>query len=513
MSDEIELKFLIASDEMQRFQRHPLVKALTRQKLPAQRLLSIYYDTPDCALHKQRVALRLRHVGRRWIQTVKTEGRVSAGLHERPEWECDTTKDTFVFDTIPDPAVREFFADEQLQRALQPVFVTEFTRVRRILELASSDVVECSLDRGEIRAGDERLPICEIELELKSGKPTRLFEFTLSLQDTLSLKLENVSKAERGYQLVTHTASVPVKAKTLELDTSLSVREAFIRIFQSCMEHLQANEEGLLRGDNDSEFVHQMRVALRRARSALRMFSSILSSEKTEAVSQELRWLASALNGARNWDVFVLTTLPPILVGFPDHQGLAWLHTHSATIRQYSNAQARDAVASPRYQRFLLTLGAWLCTLAEPTASANGAAKSGDTDLCAFAETILQKRHRQLKKRGKHVTTLSPAERHAVRIAAKKLRYAAEFFSSIYPGKRTRKYIGALAALQDVLGTLNDSATTETLLQEIVAAEDMAAHQHPEGIVLGWVQGATHARLAELARTWDAFIEQKPFWR
>ena len=108
---------------------------------------------------------------------------------------------------------------------------------------------------------------------------------------------------------------------------------------------------------------------------------------------------------------------------------------------------------------------------------------------------------------------MGKAERHAVRIAAKKLRYAAEFFSSLYPGKRTRKYIGALAALQDFLGTFNDSATTETLLQEIITAEDMAAHHHPEGVVLGWVQGASHARLAELARTWDAFIEQKPFWR
>jgi triphosphatase len=111
------------------------------------------------------------------------------------------------------------------------------------------------------------------------------------------------------------------------------------------------------------------------------------------------------------------------------------------------------------------------------------------------------------------VTILSPAERHVVRIAAKKLRYAAEFFSSMYPSKRTRKYISALAALQDVLGTFNDNATTETLLQEIITAEDMATHQHPDGVVLGWVQGASHARLAELARTWDAFIEQKPFWR
>jgi inorganic triphosphatase YgiF len=512
MNNETELKLLIAPADIPRFLRHPLVKALTRQKLPPQRLLSIYYDTRDFTLYQQRIALRLRQVGRRWIQTVKTEGSVAAGLHERPEWECDTTKDTFAFDAIPDPAVRKFFADEQLQQALQPVFVTEFTRTRRLLEFLSGDAVECSIDRGEIRAGDDRLPICEVELELKSGGPVQLFEFALNLQETLLLKLENVSKAERGYRLVTQAALVPGKAKTPGLEKSHSVREAFAHILQGCMVHLQVNEEGIVRGD-DPEFVHQMRVALRRARSALRVFSSILSSEKIAAIREELQWLAGALNGARNWDVFVLTTFPPILAAFPDHQGLAWLHTHSVTMQQHANARARDAVTSPRYQRLLLTLGAWLCTLTEPATGPPEATESGETDLAAFTAAILQKRHRQLKKRGKQLTLLSPVERHAVRIAAKKLRYAAEFFSPLYPNKRTRKYIGTLAALQDVLGAFNDSATTVALLQEVTATEDMAARQHPEGVVLGWVQGASHARLAELARTWEVFMEQRPFWR
>jgi triphosphatase len=202
MSTEIELKLLIAPEDARRLLRHPLITALTRQKFPLQRLLSIYYDTADCMLHQQRVALRLRRVGRRWIQTIKTEGRVVAGLHERPEWECETTKGTVVLHAITDPTLRELFVDPHLQHVLQPVFVTEFSRTRRMLELPSGDVVECSLDRGEIRAGTERLPICEVELELKSGDPTRLSELALRLQETLSLKPENVSKAERGYRLV-----------------------------------------------------------------------------------------------------------------------------------------------------------------------------------------------------------------------------------------------------------------------------------------------------------------------
>jgi triphosphatase len=202
MSTEIELKLLIDPKDARPLLRHPLITAFTRQKFSSQRLLSIYYDTADCLLHKQRIALRLRRVGRHWIQTVKTKGRVVAGLHERPEWECETTKDTFVFHAIADPILRKLFADTHLQHALQPVFVTEFSRTRRMLGLPSGDVVECSLDRGEIRAGEDRLPICEVELELKSGNPMRLSDLALQLQKTFSLKEENVSKAERGYRLV-----------------------------------------------------------------------------------------------------------------------------------------------------------------------------------------------------------------------------------------------------------------------------------------------------------------------
>ena len=101
MSNEVELKFLIA-----------------------QQLVSVYYDTPAFDLRKNRTALRLRRMGDRWIQTVKTEGKVAGGLHERPEWECETAENTLDFDAIPNPTVREFFADEKIHWALRPVFVT-----------------------------------------------------------------------------------------------------------------------------------------------------------------------------------------------------------------------------------------------------------------------------------------------------------------------------------------------------------------------------------------------------
>jgi CHAD domain-containing protein len=132
--------------------------------------------------------------------------------------------------------------------------------------------------------------------------------------------------------------------------------------------------------------------------------------------------------------------------------------------------------------------------------------------LLDFAARVLQKRHKQLKKRGGRLATQTPDERHAIRIAAKKLRYAAEFFSSLFPRKRARRYIDALATLQDILGAMNDSATTTTLMQGVATAESDTLQHQAKGVVLGWAAGASHAQLNALETTWSEFGACKTFW-
>lgn len=511
MPNEIELKLLIDPQDVPRLWRHPLLVAHTRRKLATQKLLSIYYDTPELTLHKNKIAVRLRRAGNRWIQTVKTEGSVVAGLHERPEWEQATTENTLLLHVLPDPTLQQFFADGAVCAALRPVFTTEFSRSRRLLEWAEGDVIEFSLDRGEIRAGEQTQPISEVELELKSGAPGRLFELALSLQDAISLRLENISKAERGYRLATGAALTPEKASTPVLKPDEPPTAAFVRIAQGCLSHLQANEKGVLSAD-DPEFVHQMRVASRRLRSALSIFSDLLSQERLTPIREELRWLAGELDGARNWDVFVLHTLPPIRAAFPEHDGLRWLATQSAELRQQANAQAREAVASARYHKFLLTFGAWLATDAWRAQRHSRSVGAGESSVLDFAVCVLQKRHQQLKKRGGDLATQTPDERHAVRIAVKKLRYAGEFFASLFPRKRTRRYLNALTALQDLLGLMNDSATTVTLMQQLAtAAGDIQQHQ-AKGIVSGWAMGTNHVQRNALETAWSEFLARKTFW-
>ena len=511
MPNEIELKLRIDPRDIPRLWRHPLLVASTRRKLSTQQLLSIYYDTPELTLHKNKTAVRLRKVGKRWVQTVKTEGLVLAGLHERPEWEYETAENTLNFQPLEDPELREFFSDVSLCQTLRPIFTTEFSRTRRLLEGPSGEVVEFALDRGEIRAENQSQPLCEVELELKSGAPEKLFDFALSLQDGLSLRLENVSKAERGYQLAAHTIMAPTKAETPTLTPDLSPNDAFLRIAHSGLTHLQANEDGVLHGD-DAEFVHQMRVATRRLRSLLNVFSSLISRERAGPIREELRWLTGELDGARNWDVFVLQTLPPILSELADQADVDWIVQCSAELRRQANVRAREAVASPRYQRFLLAFAAWLATGAWREPATPLVIGAPEPSLIDFTAHILEKRHKKLKKQGQRLLTLSLEERHPVRIAAKKLRYAAEFLSSLYPKKRTWRYIQALARLQDILGVMNDAATTRRVLQELEPTVLEAAHQQAKGIILGWVLGGSHMQLSALEQAWREFADRKAFW-
>jgi CHAD domain-containing protein len=168
---------------------------------------------------------------------------------------------------------------------------------------------------------------------------------------------------------------------------------------------------------------------------------------------------------------------------------------------------AQDAVASAAWQRLWLELGrlladgAWMqehAALAQPVEG--------------FAADLLQQRAATLKKRGKRLGELDTAGRHRLRIAAKKLRYAAEFFAALFPKKRVRPYVQSLAAMQEVLGGLNDAATLLRLLPEACAGA-RAPDPRVAGMIQGWSAASTHLQLDALCRAWDHWQRQKPFWK
>ena len=492
MNVEIELKLRVPPEAVAKLRRHPLLKSASR---PA-RLVSVYFDTPSLDLKSKAIALRLRKEGKRWIQTVKGGGSMLAGVHTRHEWETPVLRGALDFTRIEDRSLIQFFGSSELRRNLSPVFVTEFSRKNIPVEFGGSAIAYC-LDRGKILSGGREECISEVELELKSGHPSALFDFALELQKTVPLFVEERSKAERGYALLMgRSVRAPAKASAVDLDRKMDVEAAFREIVRGCLWQLQGNVQGLLGRDADCEYLHQMRVGLRRMRCAFGMFSTFFGKAAFSEMIPELRWLGEELGSARNWDVFVLETLPPIMDALSSQCDFRELKLASETLRMKSSERAVEAVSSQRFQSLLLKLGAALSRKSWP--------QEPSVPIFGFANRVLEKRFRSFEKGGKNIGSLDAAELHALRISGKKLRYAAEFFSTLYPGHAARGFLREMAGIQDVLGAINDAATTSRLLDTL---PDMAASH----LVRGWVACDARHRAGQLGR--KRFKTLTPFWK
>jgi CHAD domain-containing protein len=174
-----------------------------------------------------------------------------------------------------------------------------------------------------------------------------------------------------------------------------------------------------------------------------------------------------------------------------------------------AHAEARAAIAAPRYTAFLLTAD---LRLGSDDWVAPGAVL--DRPVPSLAQSMLRRRHRKLLKLGRGHHALKIEELHEIRIAAKKMRYVAEFFRSLYSRKLARRYLGRLSKLQDRLGTLNDAVTGRSLLAELLPGSglDPSDSARASGLVLGWQAGRIHADLAVFGGEWEDFRELRPFW-
>ncbi|MGE5503600.1 MAG: CHAD domain-containing protein, partial [Actinomycetota bacterium] len=453
---EIELKLACEPAVLARLRRHPAVAVLVEGPVRSRTLVSQYFDTADLALAAAGLSLRIRRKGRQRIQTLKTEGSRSAGLFTRREWESPATGERPGTDFLAASNLPELAAPD-LSARLQPVFSTKVRRTT--LMLAGEDWrAELALDEGEIVAGDARRPIAEAELELLAGPPARLHDLARRLAEDLPLHLLTRSKSDRGYALAAGRGPQPVKARPPTLSEEMTAAQAFQAIGRACLAHLLANQEALLAGDGEA--VHQMRVALRRLRSAVRLFAKVVDGPATAKALDDIRWLLRHLGPARDADVFVTEMLAPVVEAHPGDRAMAALDSHWRRRRDADMAAARDAVASMRFTALVLDLGAWI------EAGRWNVAKAATRAVVPFAAKVLARRHRKIMKAGDgRLARLPPDELHQVRILGKQLRYGCEFFAGLLPGKAARPFIAGLAELQDALGRINDIATALARLE------------------------------------------------
>ncbi len=488
---EIELKFGVDPART-----GAIDAALRRAKARAGAIESRYYDTPDHRLADAGLTLRLRRSARAWEQTLKAP---TERLGERLE-ETVPRPGRWGPDGPPiDPTQHDGSAAGKLLRAaldgrdaatLVPVHTC--TVVRRSVEIEAGGArVELAFDRGEIRVGAASIPICELEYELKAGDVQALVAFGQAGVREHGLWLSTVSKGERGDRLSRGKATVAaVKSRAPRLRHGMTGREIFQAALKACLDQVLANASEVAAGQRGDEIVHQLRIGIRRARTAW----------------SELAPLAG--RGAADWDAPLAKAFRELGEYRDRHTVVAALQARLAdsgspapTLR-VSQEESVDPVAVVRDSAFQ-------CALLDGLALTLGEASAGSTDEAQdFIASRLDRLDRHLQRAAKRFERSKPEAQHLARKRLKRLRYLAEMVGGLYKAERVERYLERLGPAQDALGSHVD-----LLVGLEMARASAEAGQAEAWFNVGWLS----AQLAPSARGCEKALRRaaraEPFWK
>ena len=500
--DEVEVKLEAATPDV--LQQIARLRTLGPYRLRARRaelLQTTYYDTADGALVRAAVALRVRRAGRRWEATAKWPGAVRQGVHARPELTVPLPGPPAAPFVLPAGPLRDALHAYVLDRPLVPLLRTDITR--RPVDLlpargTGAPLAEIALDRVALCTTDGTAaapPYCEVEIEQRAGTREDCIAAARALRRAFALVPSRGTKFARGLAAL-GAAGAPLRTTVAADDTLLAATHSLIA---AQLARLRGAVSGVRRGD--PEAIHQMRVAVRRLRTVVRLGRDALPGRGADALRRELRWLGAALGGVRDLDV-QLARLDAHAGQLPAVQRRRLTGYRSALRRRRDTARAglREVIDGARVTRLLLALE----RAATPGRRMRPAA--GDVPVARAGREAVRRAQRRLRKRGRAVGGRFEAEDlHALRIRAKRLRYLVEALAP-FTGRAGRRLVAQLTELQDVLGRFNDAIIAAATVREYL--ESVTAHPAPA------TRAALHAFAdAELRRAGVAQGEFHHAWR
>ncbi len=515
---EVELKLWVAPEDINALRNYPGFADSLHH--PTHEVLdSTYFDSDERFLRDHGFTLRVRHMDHKHVQTIKSADQ-GVGLFERSEWEQTIEGDQPDLTGVKDTALGRILTDD-VRKALKPVFETRIERTAYHLNGNGADIV-MAIDEGQILASNSSQPVSEIELELKQGKPADLFKIARDILNIVPGHLEFKSKPERGYDLVEQTQVTAETACDPELSAGTSAGHAFTLVGRACLRHLVANVPAMI--GRDVTALHQMRVALRRLRAAMSLFSVIVADERTEAIKSELKWLAQELGPARDLDTLILEVIQPMRKQHRNEPGLVSISKMFTRRRLKCYRRAQAAVQSARFRTLVLDTTEWI--EAGPWSTSEDALRRARRELPIeiFAADQLSHRCKRIRRRGRRMDNLDPEQLHRLRIQVKKARYATDFFSGIYRGKKSakqsKKIRSSLMQLQNSLGRVNDIVTHKALFSDIIASrakgltEAQGRHRaFAAGLIIGDQQAQVERLLDRARKAFSRFDGAKAFWK
>lgn len=499
---EVELKLQLNPRDLPRVAALPVLRSLCDEPPRTRRLRTVYHDTPDLRLASAGVALRVRQSGEGHIQALKTMAGEStddsAGVAVRREWEWPLPGDRPDLSLLEGSGAGGMIPDEARAR-LRPLFVTDFMRTVLVVRPDSGTVIEVAIDDGAITAGDRTERISEVELELKAGRVVRLFELALALQRFVPMRIGTENKAEVGYRLVTGRKPRPVLPEPTALSPVATMAEAFRHVVRQGIRHTLANEPCAL-ADGDPEGLHQIRVALRRLRIALKLFHPVTQSAETAELRAEIGWLSDRLAPARGWDA-----LSALLDGAD-----AGLVGAVAAARQGPLEDAVAALGSARASRLVLALGTWLEDGGWHARAAAETRALLDRPMKDSAGPWLTALHAKARRAGKTVGPSSAKDAEKLRRRLRRLGYAADFFRGLYPPAAARPFLDALHPVLATLDALHDADTGQHLLASLADGEP--ALRKPASAAARHLDRLADTHRKALPDVWRAWRDTPVFW-
>ncbi|MBW8829105.1 MAG: CYTH and CHAD domain-containing protein [Burkholderiales bacterium] len=529
---EIELKFQVPAA------RRAAVDAAVagREKSPRIRLQAAYFDTPDRALAQAGMALRIRREGRRVVQTLKGLGndgltRAEHNVVLPPSGDPEA---------LPDPslhagtAVGDRLIALLAKRKGPPLamqFRTDIRRRSRQLRTRQG-VVELAFDEGVIVAGDRRLAVCELEIELVRGSPLAVIATARQWVLRHGLWLDTRSKAERGDMLSRGESMAPQrKAGKVRLSEEMTMDDALRRMLLSCLDQIAVNSSQVASGEYVDEHVHQLRIGLRRLRSALRLVDV---EAAMPAVTEQAAILFRRLGAARDR----AAVAEPLEQGLREALAASGLEFDAPRLPLREEADPTDIVRFGPAQVLILELYEWTqgrvaspspppspqrgegaipdasCIDDAPRYPAapsplwgEGGGEGADLQTRDILVKGLKRLHRQVITDLKNFDTLKDVARHRLRKRAKRLRYGTEFAASFLEKRKVRRYLDAMQQMQDALGAYVDVTVA-------MQAYKSQSDKDPRILfALGWLAARKKALIADIPRIAKVFRQAPRIWR
>ena len=468
---EIEFKLCIPPDRLAALQT--AVRRGAWRQLP---LEARYLDTPDKALAARGIALRLRREGAHWVQTVKAlgDGPLDREEHNVVIDSCEPGAATLPRPDLHSCSVagaRLLAALHQAQGPLAETYCTAIDRVTRDLHIQGG-VVELALDTGWVvahrgTAQENKARICELELELKSGPVAGLAATALRWAAKHGLFLSTVSKAERGERLMAAPQPWPAtKAEPLRVAS----RKRFLKgpqlqraVVANCLLQVLANASEIAEEAGDEEAVHQLRIGIRRLRTALRTLGPLAPGAFDPAWDAPLVDVFQRLGQLRDrGQILHVMDAQLRAAGAP--------HALASAAVQAPAPGAADIVRVPAFQAALIGLMAFS---SGAHAAGDDAGALGTKDSRRLLAKKLRRLHGQVQKDARHFAALPVDEQHRLRKRLKRLRYLAEILAPAL-GAGTKPFLDSLQPALSALGRLNDERVAQAQYRDLAETDARA---------------------------------------